>query len=90
MDVLTSGCDSGDCEQHFHAEEDTVFATRRQSTAVVPAEQASSSSEGPMSITHSQAKNDTVAEANPSSSAPEEHGLDERGFRRIIRNFTPS
>ena len=89
MEVSTSGCDGGDCEQHFHAGEDPVFAHRREATTVVPAEQASSSSEGPMSITHSQAKNETVAKANPSS-APEEHGLDERGFRRIIRNFTPS
>ena len=90
MDVSTSGCEGRDCEQHFHAQ-DPVFAPstgmRRQSAAAVPSEQRSSSTEGQMSISNE--KDIAVDEANPSSSAPE-HGLDERGFRRIIRNFTPS
>ena len=85
MAVSTSGCDSADCDQHFHAQ-DPVFAPRRQSAAGLLAEQRSSSSEeGQTSAKGSAA----VVEANPSSAAAE-HGFEERGFRRIIRNFTPS
>ena len=83
MDAATSNCESGDCEQHFHAQ-DPVFATKVATVAVPAEEEQSSSSEGQVT-----AKGGAITEANSSSSVPE-HGVEERGFRRIIRNFTPS
>jgi hypothetical protein len=70
--------DSTTCEHHFHDEDTSYLTNEDQHTDLEAA--MSGASTGP-SITKKE------QEAQPSQPAIDKHNV---GFRRIIRNFTPS
>jgi hypothetical protein len=89
MHAPAGSCDSGTCPEHYHAD-DPIFTNSeaRQRLQPRPLEQVSASTTG-------QASDTTLANEKPETDKrPADVELDcdpeKHGFRRIIRNFTPS
>ena len=85
MEATTDTCnDDGKCEDHYHVA-NSVFETEKPSQVpLVEQHSSGSSSNNPTSEAHG--KHAVERERNAATA----YGADDRGFRCIIRNFTPS
>src|SRR5277367_3195228 len=86
-EISTGTCNNSNCPDHYHAE-DPIFTngeTRQRPQAMT---QPSTSSGGQVSDSTLEPKEGT--RPSEKKDVEPEYGPDDRGFRRIIRNFTPS
>src|SRR5437588_10853788 len=86
MQAPAEPCEDGNCPEHFHADE-LIFSKTESRQRPRLLEEPSSSSEG-----HASNSTDaTIENENGNEPAVELYcDPDDHGFRRIIRNFTPS
>jgi hypothetical protein len=90
MESSTNICNNGSCEDHYHAQ-DPIFVdgASRQRSEARPVEQPMVSPErlvSNSSVSHEAGTRDVERTQDVVSG----RDSDDHGFRRIIRNFTPS
>lgn len=90
MDTYTDTCDATDCQNHYHLQ-DPIFVDEgaRQESQARLVEQQSTSSKGLVPDKSTNPEQVFVA-AEQKQDVVQNYDPDDRGFRRIIRNFTPS
>jgi hypothetical protein len=86
----TGSCDNGNCPDHYHAD-DAIFmnSEARQRPRPRLMDQPSTSSGGEASDSTLAPENGSL-ETEKKIDVEPELDPDDRGFQRIIRNFTPS
>jgi hypothetical protein len=89
-ETSTGTCNNNNCSDHYHAQ-DPIFTNgeTRQRPPARPMEQPSTISEGQASDPTLVPEKGTFQSEKEGGSEPE-YNPDDHGFRRIIRNFTPS
>ena len=89
MEHSVRACNNGNCPLHFHVQDLTDLEGKTgQQPHAQPEQQSTLSEEQPSELTISHEKGTMDVRRKPVVTS--EYGLDNRGFRRIIKNFTPS
>ena len=90
MAIFTDKCRDGDCSYHFHAEDPILEngeSGQQSQTQSLKQRNTSSDGEMPKPLI---SPNNGNADADGKQAIGPLHRSDERGLRRIIKNFTPS
>jgi hypothetical protein len=81
-------CTNGNCPEHYHAK-DPIFTNSEARQRPRPTEQPSTSSGGQASESTLEPEKDTLTNEKRTD-VEVVYDPDDHGFRRIMRNFTPS